>query len=172
MILVSGYPSLCSVWTRFSSDFQCRLGISDPSCRMFTLMAQLRLSLESKPSLELSKSEMAQTVSFYFIFLYQKTINEKKESQNGFIRRAIFLFLGSVYGHLLLGPLLLAVKDINALFSTLLLKRLSWRASFWKGNGPIRDLFLALSFFSVDKNMLQSLLISAHSRIPCNWVSN
>ncbi len=26
-----------SEWTRFSSDFQCRLGISDLSCRMFTL---------------------------------------------------------------------------------------------------------------------------------------
>ena len=28
-----------SVWTRFSSDFQCMLGISDPSCGMLTQVA-------------------------------------------------------------------------------------------------------------------------------------
>ncbi len=46
------------VWTRFSSDFQCRIGISDPSSRVFTLVAQLGLSSESEPSLELSQCEM------------------------------------------------------------------------------------------------------------------
>ncbi len=47
-----------SVWTRFSSEFQCRLGISDPSCRICTLVAQLMLGLESEPRSELSHCEI------------------------------------------------------------------------------------------------------------------
>ena len=39
-----------SVSTRFSSEFQWRLGISDPSCKMFILMARLGLGFESEPS--------------------------------------------------------------------------------------------------------------------------
>ncbi len=46
------------VWTKFGSDFECRLRISDPSYRVFTLVAQLGLSSESKPSPELSQCEM------------------------------------------------------------------------------------------------------------------
>ncbi len=44
--------------SEFSSDCQCRLGISDPSCRMFTLMAQLELGLESEASSEPSQCEI------------------------------------------------------------------------------------------------------------------
>ena len=40
-----------SVWTRFSSDFQCKSGISGLSCRMFTLV-------ESKPSSKPSQCEI------------------------------------------------------------------------------------------------------------------
>ena len=35
-----------SAWTRFSSDFQCRLGISDLSCRMFRVTQNLTLTLD------------------------------------------------------------------------------------------------------------------------------
>ncbi len=52
-----------SVWTRFSSDFQCRLGISDLSYRMFTLTARLRLGSESEPSPEPSQCEIPQYAS-------------------------------------------------------------------------------------------------------------
>ncbi len=46
------------VWTKFGSDFECRLGISDPSCMVFTLVAQLGLGSGSEPSPELSQCEM------------------------------------------------------------------------------------------------------------------
>ncbi len=40
-----------SVWTRFSLDFQRRLGISDRSCMMFTPVVRLGLGLESANAL-------------------------------------------------------------------------------------------------------------------------
>ena len=46
-----------SVWTGFSSDFQCRHGISDLSWRKFTLVAQLGPALESEPSSEPSQCQ-------------------------------------------------------------------------------------------------------------------
>ncbi len=38
------------VWTKFGSDLECRLGISDPSCRMFSLVPQLGVGPSRAPS--------------------------------------------------------------------------------------------------------------------------
>ncbi len=64
--LSSGNPE-SSVWPRFSLDIQRKLEISDLSCRMFTLVARLRLGLESEPNPELSQCELPQCKTDYWI---------------------------------------------------------------------------------------------------------
>ncbi len=41
---------------------QARLGISDPSCRVFTLVAQLGLGSESEPSMTLNTIDLERNV--------------------------------------------------------------------------------------------------------------